>query len=78
MGRSGRSSWAATGSGRPACAAAAIEQRADDKGIVWPRSIAPWDVHVVGLGKPDDETMQAADALYRSSATRARRRLRRP
>ena len=44
--------------------AAAIEQGADDKGIVWPRSIAPWDVHLVGLGKADDETMQAADALY--------------
>ncbi len=52
------------GIGPARVAAAAIEQRADDKGIVWPRSIAPWDVHVVGLGKPDDETMQAADALY--------------
>jgi prolyl-tRNA synthetase len=52
------------GIGPARVAAAAIEQRADDKGIVWPRSIAPWDVHVVGLGRPDDETMQAADALY--------------
>jgi prolyl-tRNA synthetase len=44
--------------------AAAIEQGADDKGIVWPRSIAPWDVHLVGLGKAGDEVTAAADALY--------------
>jgi prolyl-tRNA synthetase len=44
--------------------AAAIEQGADEKGIVWPRAIAPWDVHLVGLGKPGDEAMKAADGLY--------------
>jgi prolyl-tRNA synthetase len=44
--------------------AAAIEQGADEKGIVWPRSIAPWDVHLVGLGKPGDEVTAAADELY--------------
>ncbi len=44
--------------------AAAIEQGADEKGIVWPRAIAPWDVHLVGLGKPGDEVMEAADGLY--------------
>jgi len=44
--------------------AAAIEQRADERGIVWPRSIAPWDVHLVGLGKAGDEVMDAADRLY--------------
>ena len=31
--------------------AAAIEQYADDQGISWPRSLAPFDVHLVGLGK---------------------------
>jgi prolyl-tRNA synthetase len=44
--------------------AAAIEQGADDKGIVWPRSIAPWGLHLVGLGRPEDETMVAAERLY--------------
>jgi prolyl-tRNA synthetase len=44
--------------------AAAIEQGADDRGITWPRSIAPWDVHLVGLGKAGDEVTEAADALY--------------
>jgi prolyl-tRNA synthetase len=44
--------------------AASIEQRADDRGLVWPRSIAPWDVHLVGLGKAGDEVTEAADRLY--------------
>jgi prolyl-tRNA synthetase len=44
--------------------AAAIEQRADERGISWPRSIAPWVVHLVGLGKPGDEVSEAADRLY--------------
>jgi prolyl-tRNA synthetase len=44
--------------------AAAIEQRADDRGIVWPPQITPWDVHLVGLGKAGDEVTEAADRLY--------------
>jgi len=43
--------------------AAAIEQGADEKGIVWPAAIAPWAVHVVGLGKAGDETLAAADEI---------------
>jgi prolyl-tRNA synthetase len=48
--------------------AASIEQNADDKGIVWPRSIAPWPVELVSLGKPGDETTAAADRLYEELA----------
>jgi prolyl-tRNA synthetase len=44
--------------------AAAVEQGADERGIVWPRSIAPWDVHLVGLGKGGDEVGEAADRLH--------------
>jgi len=44
--------------------AAAIEQRSDERGIVWPPALAPWQVHVVGLGKPGDDVMTAADDLY--------------
>jgi prolyl-tRNA synthetase len=44
--------------------AAAIEQGADERGIVWPRSIAPWDIHLVGLGKGGDEVTEAAERLY--------------
>jgi prolyl-tRNA synthetase len=45
--------------------AAAIEQRADEKGIVWPRAISPWDLHLVGLGRSGDEVTAAAERLYR-------------
>ncbi len=34
--------------------ASIVEQSHDDKGIVWPREIAPADVHVVGTGKGDE------------------------
>ena len=44
--------------------AAAIEQRSDERGICWPRSIAPWDVHLVGLGKAGDEVSEAAERLH--------------
>ena len=44
--------------------AAAIEQRSDERGICWPRSIAPWDVHLVGLGKAGDEVSEAAGRLH--------------
>jgi prolyl-tRNA synthetase len=52
------------GVGPARIAAAAIEQLADDKGIVWPRAIAPWEVHVIALGKPGDEASEAASKLY--------------
>jgi prolyl-tRNA synthetase len=45
--------------------AAAIEQGADERGIVWPASIAPWKVHLVSLAKKgDEEERAAADRLY--------------
>jgi prolyl-tRNA synthetase len=44
--------------------AAAIEQGADERGIVWPRSIAPWQIHVAALGKAGDETAGAAERIY--------------
>jgi len=37
---------------------------ADERGLVWPASVAPFAVHLVSLGKPGDEVSQAADALY--------------
>jgi prolyl-tRNA synthetase len=43
--------------------AAAIEQRADEKGIVWSRALAPWPVHLVALGKAGEETFEVADRL---------------
>ncbi len=50
--------------------AAAIEQGADERGIVWPRSIAPWDVHLVGLGKGGDEVAAGGGARCTRSCGR--------
>jgi prolyl-tRNA synthetase len=44
--------------------AAAVEQYADDQGICWPRSIAPFDVELVGLGRDGDPALGVADRLY--------------
>lgn len=41
-------------------AAACIEQSHDDKGIIWPKSIAPFDIHLVQLGEdPDINSLSA-------------------
>jgi prolyl-tRNA synthetase len=44
--------------------AAAIEQRADERGIVWPPALAPWGVHLVSLAKAGEPEREAADKLY--------------
>ncbi len=40
-----------------------VEIHHDEKGIVWPKSITPYHVHLVSLGK-DESVSQAADKLY--------------
>jgi prolyl-tRNA synthetase len=52
------------GIGPARIAAAAIEQGADERGIVWPPSIAPWQVHLVSLAKAGEEEREAAERLY--------------
>jgi prolyl-tRNA synthetase len=52
------------GIGPARIAAAAVEQNADEKGISWPRPIAPWDVELVTLGRAGTPEREAADALY--------------
>ncbi len=44
--------------------AAAIEQGADGRGIVWPRPIAPWQVHLVSLAKAGEAERESAERLY--------------
>jgi prolyl-tRNA synthetase len=44
--------------------AASIEQRADERGIVWPKAIAPWAIHLVSLAKAGEPEREAADRLY--------------
>ena len=52
------------GIGPARIAAAAVEQGADERGIVWPRSLAPWPIELVGLGRGGDEAAEAADRIY--------------
>jgi prolyl-tRNA synthetase len=44
--------------------AAAIEQGADERGIVWPPTLAPWQVHLVSLAKAGEPEREAAERLY--------------
>jgi len=44
--------------------AAIVEQSHDENGIVWPRSIAPYDVHVVVLKGAEEVGERAAQALH--------------
>lgn len=44
--------------------AAAIEQYHDDKGIMWPVSIAPFEVDVVPVSSKDETQVQIAHTLY--------------
>ncbi len=37
--------------------AAIAEQSHDEKGLVWPREVAPFDVHVVGVGKGEQKAV---------------------
>jgi len=48
--------------------AAVVEQRHDEQGISWPRSIAPYDVHVVALPGVETEADQAAQTLDAAGA----------
>ncbi len=52
------------GIGPARIAAAAVEQSHDKKGIVWPKSIAPFDVHLVQVQAADEEQTRVAGALY--------------
>ncbi len=45
-------------------AASAIEQNHDEGGIVWPMSIAPFQVTVLPLQMNDEEVVAAAESLY--------------
>ena len=44
--------------------AAAIEQNHDEKGMIFPAPIAPYQVHLVGLNLNDESVSAAADELY--------------
>jgi len=52
------------GFGPARATAAAVEQYADEHGISWPRSIAPFDVEIVAIGAEGSDERAFADELY--------------
>ena len=44
--------------------AALAEQGADDDGLCWPGSVAPWEVELIGLGKAGEDARRKAEQLY--------------
>jgi prolyl-tRNA synthetase len=45
--------------------AAVVESSHDDKGIIWPISVAPYEVVITVVRADDEETLAAAEDLYR-------------
>lgn len=54
------------GIGPARIAAAAIEQNHDSDGIIWPRTIAPFDVEILPLNMKDVRTVEVSEHLYSS------------
>jgi prolyl-tRNA synthetase len=52
------------GLGPARIAAAAVEQFADEHGISWPKSLAPFAVHLVVIGAESSSEREEADRLY--------------
>ncbi len=44
--------------------AGAIEANHDERGIIWPRELAPYDVHLVGLGFDKPGVRESAEQVY--------------
>jgi len=45
--------------------AAVAEQFQDDNGFIWPRAVAPYDVHLVPVNTKDESQVTLADDLYK-------------
>ena len=52
------------GIGPARIAAAAVEQSHDEQGIIWPKAIAPFDVHLVQVQTKDADQTAVASALH--------------
>jgi prolyl-tRNA synthetase len=52
------------GIGPARIAAAAVEQFSDEQGISWPRTISPFDVHLVTLGKAGSDELAVSERIY--------------
>ncbi|RMD52252.1 MAG: proline--tRNA ligase, partial [Nitrospirae bacterium] len=54
------------GIGPARVAAAIVEQYHDDRGIIWPPSISPFDFIILVLNNKDEECVEAGEKLYKS------------
>ena len=50
--------------------AAAIEQNFDEKGIVWPHSIAPFDINIIAIGFNKDQNIATASMKLHDELTK--------
>lgn len=50
--------------------ATVVEVYHDERGIIWPKQISPFDAHLVGLDLQDDQIKKTVDALYASLRSR--------
>jgi prolyl-tRNA synthetase len=41
-----------------------IEQNHDENGIIWDKAIAPFDVHLIGLGARNEQVTETSETLY--------------
>jgi len=48
---------------------AVIEQNNDENGIIWPKSIAPFDVHLIPVDMKNEEQAKVANELYEQLKT---------
>ncbi len=48
------------------CLASVTEELADDKGLVWPISIAPWHIYLCPLRNDDQAVAEKAEELYKT------------
>jgi prolyl-tRNA synthetase len=44
--------------------AAIAEENNDDKGLIWPLEVTPFDVHVIAVNSKNAEQAEAGDAIY--------------
>lgn len=44
--------------------AAIVQANHDEKGIIWPKEVSPFQVHLIGLNLEDQKVSQQAQAIY--------------
>lgn len=47
-----------------------VEKHFDDKGIIWPESVAPFKMHLVGLDLQDENIKNRAEEVYKMLNTK--------